>query len=74
MKKLAPNDSPGRTLSRLPTYARPDSTPAYAEGELPQRATVHPLATHTTTSNTDTTAPPHFTVFLILGCGFMGSS
>ena len=37
---------------------------------LDQPAPRHPLPTHATSSSTDTTAPPHFTVFLILGCGF----
>ena len=34
---------------------------------------VHPLPIHTTTSNAVTAAPPHFTVVLVRGCGFMES-
>ncbi len=40
--------------------------------ELRHQRTDHQmLPIHTTTNSTDTTAPPHFTDFLILGCGRM---
>jgi len=42
---------------------------------LPYQAKVHhPLASQATGSSTDTIAPLHFTVFLILGCAFTHSS
>ena len=31
-----------------------------------------PLYHHAASSSADAAAPPHFTVFLILGCGFIG--
>jgi hypothetical protein len=34
----------------------------------------HALLIHTAKSTTHTTVPPHFTVFLILGCGFTPSA
>jgi hypothetical protein len=33
-------------------------------------ASHHALPSHTNVNTTHATAPPHFTVFLILGCGF----
>jgi hypothetical protein len=56
-------------LSWYPTN-RPQPTPATVDlptGPVRHR---HPLPIHTTTSSTVTTAPPHFTVFLMRGYGF----
>jgi hypothetical protein len=47
------------------------TTSPFFRYQLPQ---YHTLPTHTNTSAADTTAPAHFTLLRILGCGFTGQS
>ena len=48
----------------------PPRTPDLQPSDRTQPTNRQALPIQTTASITDTTAPPHFTVFLILECGF----